>query len=81
MAMGAEKTAGQMLEWMLSRGLMGVGAVSFVFGDRMLEVISGMGFLPALMVSVLGGLVLCALGYAIASWSGQPFGRKSEDGE
>ncbi len=81
MASSDGQSAGQMLGWILSRGLMGIGAILFLVGDRALKVFAGMSFLPALMVSVLGGLVLCVLGFQIAQWYGQPFGKITENEE
>jgi hypothetical protein len=50
----------------LSKLLMILGAVAFLIGDRSLVAFANWHFLPALVVSVLAGLALMALGASIS---------------
>lgn len=49
----------------LSKVLMVIGGLVFLFGDRFLREILHFDFLLGEVVGILSGLLLCALGFAI----------------
>lgn len=61
-----EKPSGERTVEILSKLLMFLGAAVFFFGDRTLVAYANWHFLPALVVSVLAGIALMALGYSIS---------------
>ena len=50
---------------LLSKGLMVIGGLVFLFGDRFLREIMHFSFLMGEVTGILSGLLLCAIGFAI----------------
>jgi len=49
----------------LSKVMMLIGGLVFLFGDRFLRTLFHFGFLTGEVIGILSGLLLCALGFAL----------------
>lgn len=59
------KTAGIATIQFLSKVLMLIGGLVFLFGDRFLRNVMHFGFLTGEVIGILSGLLLCALGKSV----------------
>lgn|GEM_PF-3925085 len=59
------KSAGISTIQFLSKVLMVIGGLVFLFGDRFLRNVMHFDFLAGEVIGILSGLLLCALGFAI----------------
>ena len=64
--MGSRFAGGSALRWM-GQVLMGIGAVVFLVGDGLLRVFWNVSFVVALIVGVVSGLGICAIGWVLKS--------------
>ncbi len=55
---------------LLSKTLTVIGVIVFLFGDRFLRNILHFNFVTGEMIGILSGLLLCAVGIAIARSAG-----------
>jgi hypothetical protein len=59
------RSTGVRIVQLLSKLLMVLGGLIFLFGNKFLEGFAHFGFVESEVVSMLSGLLLCAFGFAI----------------